>query len=290
MPGAPSSMTKAGCPFAARSHASKIRDRSDVRPTNGWVVAARSRDGNGSFSDITAVARARDVVAFGQQVHRLRAVEVPQLLDAQLDQPSTGRKMVGDELGRDLADEHVAGSRDGAQARGPVDRSAEVVAIAFDGFAGVRARSAPRPCTLSGHGSSNIPRCTARAAAAASAGRLNTLNVESPSPFDLSSTPPWLVTAAPTNRSWRSRQSLIRSGTTSHNRVEPTTSLRRNVMSPDGSSASPGACGQRAVHIPASHAIFCGDPEMARDACMPDITAASTAPMLKPLRVQSPAR
>ncbi len=63
---------------------------------------------------------------------------------------------------------------------------------------------------------------------------VNTDMVESPSPLCFNSTPPAEATAVATNSSWRASASAIACGERSHNPVEPSMSVSRNVTVPDG--------------------------------------------------------
>ena len=101
----------------------------------------------------------------------------------------------------------------------------------------MRTRNAA-PC---GHASAASRRWQAAAAATASVARTNTENVESPSPFAFSSQPPWLATQSAISSSWRVKARSIAAAERSHSAVEPTTSLSRNVTTPDGGGALPGA-------------------------------------------------
>ena len=79
-------------------------------------------------------------------------------------------------------------------------------------------------------------RCIAAAPATASRAFANTMNLLSPSPRGFTRIPPWATTASSIASScWRSA-SNIKSGASSNKRVLPSTSVKRNVTTPSGSS------------------------------------------------------
>jgi hypothetical protein len=77
------------------------------------------------------------------------------------------------------------------------------------------------------------------AAAIAERGDSKTEKLESPSPFDLINWPPCLLTTSATRASWSARALDMASGCESQRAVEPTMSVRQNVLAgPDRSYSS----------------------------------------------------
>ena len=92
--------------------------------------------------------------------------------------------------------------------------------------------SPPRPATPRSR-TATCSRCAARSASVA---RVNTENVESPSPRAFNTVPPSPSTAAVTSSSWRASATAIASGARSHSSVEPTTSVSTNETTPVGNA------------------------------------------------------
>ena len=65
----------------------------------------------------------------------------------------------------------------------------------------------------------------------------------SPSPREVTTTPPWPTLTSVSSRLCRSSATSIASGTVSHSRVEPSMPVKRKVTVPVGSSVSPGPPG-----------------------------------------------
>ena len=66
---------------------------------------------------------------------------------------------------------------------------------------------------------------------------------------EVTTVPPWPSITSVTCRLCRSSASVMASGTVSHNRVDPSMSVSKNVTVPAGSSASPGSPGSAAAPV-----------------------------------------
>ena len=97
------------------------------------------------------------------------------------------------------------------------------------------------------------PRCAATAASTADLGDANAAHT--PSPVCLNRKPPWVSIAVRNTASWAANAARIASASASHRRVEPSTSVNRNVTTPEGVAAE-GADTPAASHnkaAPTSH-------------------------------------
>ena len=97
----------------------------------------------------------------------------------------------------------------------------------------IRTRSA----APAGHASAFSRSWQAPAASTAETALAKTAKKLSPSPREVTTTPPWSSITAVTRRLCRSSATSIASGTVSHSRVEPSMSVSKNVTVPAGSSA-----------------------------------------------------
>ena len=79
-------------------------------------------------------------------------------------------------------------------------------------------------------------RCAATAASTADLGEANAAHT--PSPVCLNNQPPCASIAARNTSSWAASATRIASASVSHRRVEPSTSVNRNVTTPEGAAAA----------------------------------------------------
>ena len=79
-------------------------------------------------------------------------------------------------------------------------------------------------------------RCAATAASTADLGEANAAHT--PSPVCLNNKPPCASIAARNTSSWAASAARIPSASASHRRVEPSTSVNKNVTTPEGADTS----------------------------------------------------
>ena len=222
-----------------------------------------------------------------QQEHGLGLIEILELRHAELDQTGPVGQRGGDPLGCGRRDEYVAAAGDGAQPGDPVDGAAEVVALALDGLAGVqrhphRQHAIRRP----GLGVDRVLRGERRGRRVDGRGEHAERRVALALGLDQQ---------AAVVADGRAHQLIVTSEHIGHHLRRPLPHPRRtlDVGEQEGDLAGRRRRrhrgGPSTIHAWRSHAIFVGEPQIARDASIPDITVASTAPMSIPLRVQSPA-
>ena len=171
-----------------------------------------------------------------EEQRRLRA-EATQLHRPDVDQVPSHRQSARHDRRRRSAHHHLTTVSGTTQTCHPIDRRPEVVAVALDRFAGVHSGS-NRITAAAGHRSARTAACSRCAARSASVARVNTENVESPSPRAFSTVPPAPSTAAVTSSSWRASATVISSGARSHSSVESTTSVSTNETTPVGNAAT----------------------------------------------------
>src|ERR1700739_3383184 len=89
-------------------------------------------------------------------------------------------------------------------------------------------------------------RCAATAASTADLGEANAAHA--PSPVCLNNQPPCASIAARKTLSWAASAARIPSASASHRRVDPSTSVNKNVTTPEGAAAAAAADTQAECH------------------------------------------
>ena len=115
-------------------------------------------------------------------------------------------------------------------------------------------------------------RCAAIAASTADLGDANAAHT--PSPVCLNNKPPCASIAVRNTSSWAASATRIASASASHRRVEPSTSVNRNVTTPEGAAAA-GADTRRISQQTRSYLAHRRNPAPSPDRCILRRTSAS---------------
>ena len=173
----------------------------------------------------------------GQLVDQLGPGQIAQPELAEFLQAKTAAQPPFHQVAGGLGDQHLPAVRGGLHPGTPVDRRlVDIVALLHMRIPGVQPHPHPQRRTCR-------PRL-AREPKLAGAGRLTAATALgkaaktlSPSPREVTTTPPCPSITLVTRRLCRSSATSIASGTLSHSRVEPSMSVSKNVTVPAGSSA-----------------------------------------------------